>query len=178
MARGARQYRPALGWFLETDPIEGGATPSDYGYVSDPVNQQDLDGRHWEPAGQAKQRGAPKVVRRTRWRTHSTYFMPWGNLATGQFGLAALRVRQRTETLRVKMTRKYKWVGPRPNCGASACMNERFRVARWTETRRAVRWQTQVNGATQATSSYSGWTTLGTITSSERVTSSSFKWPK
>ena len=40
---GARQYSPALGRFLEVDPIEGG-TANDYAYVSDPVNLSDLDG--------------------------------------------------------------------------------------------------------------------------------------
>lgn len=41
---GARPYSPALGRFLEMDPIEGGTTTNDYGYVGDPVNQFDLSG--------------------------------------------------------------------------------------------------------------------------------------
>jgi len=42
---GARVYHPGLGRFLSVDPIEGGTTTSDYGYVPDPNNMFDLDGR-------------------------------------------------------------------------------------------------------------------------------------
>lgn len=41
---GARPYNPTLGRFLEIDPIEGG-NDNDYNYVTDPINQFDLDGR-------------------------------------------------------------------------------------------------------------------------------------
>ncbi|MCE9623255.1 MAG: hypothetical protein K8R99_13010 [Actinomycetia bacterium] len=41
---GARPYRPDLGRFLRIDPIDGGATSSDYGYVVDPINVFDLTG--------------------------------------------------------------------------------------------------------------------------------------
>ncbi|MBI4933671.1 MAG: hypothetical protein HY828_07320 [Actinobacteria bacterium] len=41
---GARPYNPTLGRFLEVDPVEGGTTTNDYGYVPDPVNMYDLNG--------------------------------------------------------------------------------------------------------------------------------------
>ena len=41
---GARIYNPTLGRFLSVDPIEGGTTTNDYGYVPDVINQFDLTG--------------------------------------------------------------------------------------------------------------------------------------
>ena len=41
---GARPYTPLLARFLTTDPVEGG-TPNTYTYVTDPINETDLDGQ-------------------------------------------------------------------------------------------------------------------------------------
>jgi RHS repeat-associated protein len=58
---GDRGYSPALGRFLEVDPIEGGTTTNDYGYVGDPINMFDLDGRGGFPGGGHKKK--PKALK-------------------------------------------------------------------------------------------------------------------
>jgi RHS repeat-associated protein len=46
---GARLYIPALGRFLQVDPVQGG-TDNNYAYPTDPVNDFDLDG-NWSWKG-------------------------------------------------------------------------------------------------------------------------------
>ncbi|WP_432950958.1 RHS repeat-associated core domain-containing protein [Kribbella sp. CA-253562] len=46
---GARLYNPSTGLFGSVDPVDGGGANS-YAYPTDPVNQQDLDGRWWRRA--------------------------------------------------------------------------------------------------------------------------------
>lgn len=64
---GARQYLSQLGRFIEQDPIEGGVD-NDYTYVTDPINNSDLNGM-WcmlgtNPNGSCRGSGVVKAVKK------------------------------------------------------------------------------------------------------------------
>jgi RHS repeat-associated protein len=113
---GARQYSPLLGRFTETDPIEGGTTTNDYGYVPDPVNDFDLTGEGGQ--GSCSNSGRLRTTRRCR------------------RALALARARSRGRCRRDPWQRSPRSSAMIGNCGRSRAHNWIRRTCRRTGTGR------------------------------------------
>ena len=86
---GVRLYVPALGPFLQVDPIEGGGA-NDYSWPTDPINGHDLTGEKWsiEKPAQATTKVANPASKQSRPVPRPTKPLRWGYFILSNFGAA------------------------------------------------------------------------------------------